>query len=76
MIIQINGHTDSRGTDAYNQELSERRARAVVDYLVQNGIDPGRATSRGFGSTRPVADNQTEAGRQLNRRVEFVVVKM
>lgn len=76
MVIQINGHTDSRGADAYNQELSERRARAVVDYLVQNGIDPARATSRGFGSTRPVADNQTEAGRQLNRRVEFVVLKM
>ena len=76
MVIQVNGHTDSRGTDAYNQELSERRARAVVDYLVAQGLEAGRAAYRGFGSSRPVADNGSEGGRQRNRRVEFVILKM
>jgi len=76
MVIRINGHTDNQGADDYNLELSERRSRAVVDFLLDQGIDPQRVSYRGFGSTRPIADNGTEAGRQLNRRVEFVVLKM
>jgi outer membrane protein OmpA-like peptidoglycan-associated protein len=73
--VAIQGHTDSRGSDKYNQRLSEQRARAVVDYLVRElGIDTGRLTARGYGESRPVADNKTEQGRALNRRVEFVIL--
>jgi outer membrane protein OmpA-like peptidoglycan-associated protein len=71
--IQINGYTDDVGSDADNLKLSENRARAVVDYLVKNGIDAKRLTSKGFGETKPVADNSAEAGRALNRRTEFIV---
>ncbi|MCG8468877.1 MAG: OmpA family protein [Gemmatimonadetes bacterium] len=69
LTIAIEGHTDSAGDDDYNQALSERRARAVVDYLVEAGIDPSRVTAVGRGESEPVADNSTEAGRQQNRRV-------
>lgn len=73
--IQINGHTDNVGSDADNLELSAQRARAVYEFLVKEGIDPARLSYKGFGETNPVADNQTEAGRQLNRRTEFQVVQ-
>lgn len=76
MVIQINGHTDSRGEDDYNLDLSRRRAKAVVDFLTENGIAPERTRYRGFGSTQPVAPNDTDEGRQLNRRVEFVVLEL
>ncbi len=76
MVIQVQGHTDSRGEDDYNLDLSERRAKAVIDYLHQQGISPERTLFRGFGSSQPVASNQTEEGRQLNRRVEFIILKM
>ena len=70
----VEGHTDSIGTDAYNQGLSERRANAVRDVLVnQHGIDTGRVSAVGYGETRPVADNDSEAGRAINRRVEAEV---
>ncbi|UTW07150.1 OmpA family protein [Pseudomonas benzenivorans] len=70
----VEGHTDSIGTDAYNQGLSERRANAVRDVLVrQHGIDMGRVSAVGYGETRPVADNDSEAGRAINRRVEAEV---
>ncbi|QLF92438.1 OmpA family protein [Pseudomonas sp. ABC1] len=70
----VEGHTDSVGTDAYNQKLSERRAGAVRDVLVnQYGVDSGRVSSVGYGESRPVADNATEEGRQINRRVEAEV---
>jgi len=73
--VEIQGHTDNRGSDEYNVGLSERRAQAVVNYLVQNlGIVSGRLNTIGYGEFRPVADNETEAGRALNRRVEFVVL--
>ena len=68
--LVIAGHTDSEGGDAYNQSLSERRAASVVGWLVDQGIDPSRLASEGLGESRPVADNATEAGRALNRRVE------
>ena len=71
--VEVAGHTDSIGTDQYNQGLSERRAQAVYDYLVNNGIDAGRLNSRGYGEGSPIADNATREGRQRNRRVELVV---
>lgn len=72
--IQINGHTDNVGPDADNLRLSEQRAKAVYDYLVQNGIAAARLRFKGFGETQPVADNETPEGRQQNRRTEFVVI--
>ena len=68
-IGKVEGHTDSIGSAAYNQALSERRAQAVVDYLASRGIDRSRATIVGLGMSQPVADNATEAGRAQNRRV-------
>jgi outer membrane protein OmpA-like peptidoglycan-associated protein len=74
ITVEIQGHTDSVGSDKYNQRLSEKRAKAVVNYLVQElGIDNGRLTAKGYGESRPVAENTTEEGRALNRRVEFVI---
>ncbi len=69
LAIVIEGHTDSVGDDAYNLDLSERRAGAVVAYLVENGIDASRLQAAGKGETEPVADNATPEGRQQNRRV-------
>ncbi len=74
--IEIGGHTDAVGTDAYNQRLSERRAEAVRQYLLDGfRIDPARLTTRGYGETRPVATNGNPTGRTLNRRVEFRVTE-
>ncbi|PRA26562.1 OmpA family protein [Pseudomonas poae] len=69
----VEGHTDSIGPDAYNQKLSQRRADAVKQVLVKDGIDASRVSSVGYGESRPVADNATEAGRAVNRRVEASV---
>jgi OOP family OmpA-OmpF porin len=70
----VEGHTDSKGSDAYNQKLSERRASAVRDVLVnQYGVDASRVNAAGYGESRPVADNATDAGRAVNRRVEAEV---
>ncbi len=71
--VEVGGHTDAKGADAYNQKLSERRAQAVVDYLVSKDIDPARMRATGYGESRPVADNETEEGREQNRRVELTV---
>ncbi len=72
--IEIDGYTDSKGTDVYNQALSERRANIVDQYLTAHGIDPSRITAvKGFGESNPVDTNDTDAGRQRNRRVEFKV---
>jgi len=71
--LQVEGHTDSVGSDEFNQQLSERRAGSVRDFLVQQGVTEGAVTSRGFGKTQPVATNDTPEGRQRNRRVELVV---
>ncbi|MCQ4348984.1 OmpA family protein [Pseudomonas stutzeri] len=71
--IRVEGHTDSVGSDAYNQRLSERRAASVVDYLVARGIPAARLSAHGYGESRPVADNDSDAGRAQNRRVELVV---
>ncbi|MEM1055325.1 MAG: OmpA family protein [Bacteroidota bacterium] len=69
--VQIEGHTDSDGSDAFNQDLSERRARAVRQYLVRRGVESSRLTAVGFGESHPVADNGTMEGRAQNRRVGF-----
>ena len=69
--VDIEGHTDSQGSDEYNQGLSERRAAAVVNWLTENGIDASRLKSAGYGESQPVADNGTAKGRQLNRRTEM-----
>ncbi|MEO0470231.1 MAG: DUF6089 family protein, partial [Bacteroidota bacterium] len=69
--LKIDGHTDSRGDDDNNQRLSENRAQACLDYLVEKGIDAERITAEGFGEKEPIADNKTGRGRSLNRRVEF-----
>ena len=71
--VAIEGHTDSIGSDDYNQQLSEHRAQAVRDYFVQQGINSGAVEARGYGKNEPIASNDTAEGRQQNRRVELVV---
>jgi OmpA-OmpF porin, OOP family len=73
--IQISGHTDNVGAIDYNQQLSLKRATSVYQYLIDKGIDKKRLQFKGFGSSRPLADNNTEEGRQLNRRIEITVLK-
>lgn len=73
--ISIEGHCDIVGSDEYNQQLSERRAKTVYDYFASNGIDPSRMKTVGWGRTRPVVPNTTEANRARNRRVEIVIIK-
>lgn len=75
MKIEIRGHTDNIGSQDYNLNLSTKRAAAVVAYLNKFGVAPERTTYKGFGSQRPIADNYTDVGRQLNRRVEFLVLE-
>lgn len=72
--VDVYGHTDSTGSDAYNQDLSERRATSVADYLSSHGVQGARIATRGFGETQPIASNETEAGRAENRRVEIKIV--
>lgn len=71
--IEIQGHTDSKGTDAYNQGLSDRRAGAVASYLRNRGVSASRVSIKGYGETAPVASNDTEDGRAQNRRVNFLI---
>jgi len=73
LTLQIEGHTDSVGADEHNQQLSERRADSVRDFLAEQGVAPSSITAKGFGKTQPVAANDTAEGRQRNRRVELVV---
>ncbi len=73
--VSVEGHTDNRGSAKYNQALSERRANAVKQYIVdKGGEDPARITATGFGKTKPIADNKTEKGRFENRRVEVLIL--
>jgi len=73
-LIDVYGHTDSTGSDTYNQTLSENRARTVANYLVMRGVAESRMRSMGMGETMPVASNDTEEGRAKNRRVEIKIV--
>lgn len=73
MQIAVEGHTDNVGTEAYNLDLSRRRAQAVFDFLVSQEVEASRMASEGFGMTRPVAENTTDEGRQANRRVDLVI---
>ncbi|MFA7492931.1 MAG: OmpA family protein [Proteiniphilum sp.] len=72
--VKIYGHTDSTGSDAINNPLSQRRAESVYNYLVSKGVSGARMLSEGFGSTEPIADNNTQAGRAQNRRVEVFIL--
>ncbi len=71
--ISVYGHADSRGSDAYNMELSQRRALSVSNYLAAQGVVPTRLSAIGYGESRPIADNSTAAGQAANRRVEIVI---
>ncbi|HMJ48583.1 MAG TPA: OmpA family protein, partial [Ferruginibacter sp.] len=73
LLLQIDGHTDSQGTNESNQVLSENRAKSVKDYLVSKGVPETRTSSTGYGEEKPVADNTTAAGRAKNRRTEMTV---
>lgn len=72
-VIQVAGHTDSTGSEVYNQQLSERRATSVQNALINQGVAAARMQTVGFGESQPIADNSTEAGRQLNRRVVVTI---
>ena len=73
-VVEVAGHTDSTGSEQYNQSLSERRAGSVASYLRSQGVISERLITVGMGELRPVADNTTAAGRQANRRVEITMV--
>jgi OOP family OmpA-OmpF porin len=73
--IEMSAHTDSKGSDEYNMVLSDNRAKSVREYIVSKGIAANRIVSQGYGETRPVSTNETDDGRQLNRRVEFKILK-
>jgi outer membrane protein OmpA-like peptidoglycan-associated protein len=73
--VEISGHTDNTGSAAYNLQLSERRAQSVNNYLIQNGIEPGRLIPKGYGPSQPLADNDSEEGRQKNRRIQFKIIR-
>ena len=73
--IEISGHTDNKGSDQYNIDLSDGRAGAVRSYLLENWIEPERVSSQGYGENQPVASNDTDEGRQKNRRVEFTILE-
>jgi len=75
-VVEVAGHTDSTGSESYNQSLSERRASSVAQYLQTNGISSQRMITVGMGELRPVADNNTAEGRQANRRVEITMVPL
>jgi len=74
LCVRLDAHTDSNGSNEYNKELSRKRAQSVVDYLIQNGIDPVRLSAQGFGEEFPVTTNDTSEGREENRRVEFTKI--
>jgi outer membrane protein OmpA-like peptidoglycan-associated protein len=73
--IELGSHTDSKGSDEYNMKLSDNRSRSVVDYLITKGISSGRLVAKGYGETKPIGTNDTDAGRQNNRRTEFKILE-
>ncbi|HLW29346.1 MAG TPA: OmpA family protein [Brumimicrobium sp.] len=75
IVIEIGGHTDNVGAPAYNQSLSEKRSQSVTNYLISKSIDQSRFTAKGYGLSKPIADNSTEEGRAINRRVEMKILE-
>ena len=75
MIIEVGGHTDNVGDDAYNMKLSHDRSKSVREYLVKAGIASERVQAKGYGESNPIATNDTEDGRKANRRTEFVILE-
>ena len=75
LVIQVEGHTDTQGPESYNQRLSQRRAESVIDALVERGVERERLSPLGFGESRPVVDEETEAAHEANRRVEFLILE-
>jgi outer membrane protein OmpA-like peptidoglycan-associated protein len=73
-VVQVEGHTDSTGSAAYNQTLSENRAASVRSHLIQQGVEANRVLAVGYGMSRPIAENRSAAGRAQNRRVEILIV--
>ena len=73
--IEMSAHTDARGSDEYNYKLSDNRAASVRTYIISQGIAETRIVSKGYGETKPVDTNETDEGRQMNRRVEFTITK-
>jgi outer membrane protein OmpA-like peptidoglycan-associated protein len=73
--VDILGHTDSDGTDEYNKDLSDRRAKAVLQYLVGHGVEKRRLSAKGLGEGKPIADNESDEGKEKNRRVEFLIIE-
>ena len=74
LLIEVQGHTDSKGNDAYNQDLSQRRVNSVVKYLASKGVTVEILKPVGYGEAKPIASNSTAAGRAKNRRVQFVIL--
>ena len=74
-LVQVEGHTDAQGSVAGNRQLSQQRAESVVQYLIGQGVDARRLVAKGFGPDKPIGDNNTEEGREQNRRVEFNILK-
>ena len=72
VTVKVEGHTDNIGTQEYNQDLSERRAKSVANYLINKGVDNNRVTTEGFGFSKPIASNKTKEGRAQNRRTELI----
>jgi len=75
MKVEIDGHTDNMGPAAYNMNLSERRAKAIMKYFVDKGVEAERLTTKGFGFTKPAASNKTKEGRAKNRRVQLTPIQ-
>jgi outer membrane protein OmpA-like peptidoglycan-associated protein len=75
LVIEISGHTDNKGSAEYNKKLSESRAISVVNYLVSKGVANNRLKYMGYGFEQPIATNDTDEGRQLNRRTEFKIIQ-
>ncbi|MBR6015808.1 MAG: OmpA family protein, partial [Prevotella sp.] len=71
--MEVKGHTDDRGADDYNMELSKKRAQAVYNYMIQRGVSRSKLTYSYYGKTQPIESNETDEGRRMNRRVEFEI---
>jgi len=74
LVVELSGHTDNTGSEVLNNRLSQKRAEAVVEYLIDKGIDKKKLTAKGYGSSMPTSSNETLEGRQDNRRTEFEII--